>query len=141
MQNGKPFAALSRTGACSEEYRRQSVRSSLRSSQRLDLRRSSAQIVVEALFQVAECTGESGLFRFDLIQAQLQSGNQGSFLLVGKCQFALFKELFKIAEMFAEVNEVLVELSSAKRYVAISLISSIARIRASKSFLVTLYLL
>ena len=65
------------------------------------------QIVVEALFQVSECTGESGLFRFDLIQAKLQSRNQSSFLLVGKCQFALFKELFKIAEVFAEVNEVL----------------------------------
>ena len=68
------------------------------------------QIVIETLFQVSKCTGESGALRFDFVKAQLQSRNQSSFLFVRQSQLTLFKELFKVMEMLAEIDEVLTRI-------------------------------
>ena len=73
------------------------------------------QIVVEALFQVSECSGESGPFWFNLIQTQLKCGNQSSLLLICKCQFTLLEELFKIVEVLTKVDEVLARIVQSEK--------------------------
>ena len=73
------------------------------------------QIVIEARFQVPECTGEGRAFRLDFIETQLQSRNQGPLLLVGQRQLTLFQELLKLMEMLAEAYEVFTRVVQGKK--------------------------
>ena len=73
------------------------------------------QIVIEALFQVFECTRESRVLWLNFIETQLQSRNQGSFLLVSKRQLTLFKELLKVTEMLAEIYEIIARVVQGKK--------------------------